>query len=92
MKRLYVGCRVRVVRPDGGSAKRGLVAGDVGVIARRGTYVDYCLTIDGKTSPTNAFGQFPVFSCEIEPILYDGNELVSWESMKGLWTPEGLVA
>ena len=28
----------------------------------------------------------------LEPILYDGNQLVSWESMKDLWTPAGGVA
>jgi hypothetical protein len=48
-------------------------------------YVDIHLeTSKGYTA--NHFGE-----TQLKPI-YDGNEMISWEAMKDIWTPEGVEA
>lgn len=98
MARFYVGQRVRVARSTAGMHKPGynpiIVPG--GALGREGIIVgtescpnagfakdgpfDVSLRLD-----SGEMGMAP--SCCLEPIT-DANDLVSWESMRGLWLPE----
>ena len=43
----------------------------------------------GETGPLG--NRLMAKPCQLEP-LYDGNELVSWESMRDLWVPSEVTA
>lgn len=90
--KFYVGQRVRVVRPDLGSLARGLVVGDVGTIDSFCRFVDFRVEVDGKSNPRTFIPTFPMWADELEPILDDGRQAISWADMADLWTPERVEA
>ena len=84
MSRFYVGQRVRIVRDIWGDTRH--------LIGKECVISD--LARDEFPGMPIGLAEHPNFDFspdELEPILYDGNQLVSWESMKDLWTPAGGV-
>ncbi len=92
MKRLYVGCRVRIVEAANfpemiGTETRIVGQGDGWSYFHRqilpGWVLD-CLNPDGLRSCAT--------SEQLEPIQDPGHEVISWEEMRGLWTPSEVTA
>lgn len=93
MKRLYVGCRVRVANVSGAWEK---AAGRIGRITQMGVETN---DSDAKTRVEGAIVMFsgqcgvraPYWA--LEPIIDpDLNQVISWADMAGLWTPSGVEA
>ena len=72
MAKFFVGQRVKLVRPDSGSLKRGIKEGDVGVILNRDPVVDWRVGF-GVKNPHTGDNSFPMFSDELEPVLPEGH-------------------
>ena len=84
MSKFFVGLRVRIKYV--GELVRHVVGDLVGKTATitgfepfYGKPHDCTIRVDGR-------GVFDAGTCQLEP-AYDGNEVVSWESMRELWTP-----
>ena len=100
MKRLFVGCRVRILWSLGWpelAGQEGRItapAWDGGVTGRSQWIVAPDCWGSPIAPPTgnNGGNCFAPNSNSLEPIIPEGHQLVSWEAMKGLWTPEGVVA
>lgn len=100
MKRLYVGCRVRILWslgwPELAGQEGRIIAPSLGAgVTGRSQWLvapDCWGTADAPRVGDNGGGQFAPSSSNLEPILPEGNQVVTWEAMKGLWTPEGVVA
>ncbi|MGS1076672.1 hypothetical protein [Pseudoxanthomonas beigongshangi] len=85
MVKFFVGQRVLVVRPDKGSAVRGLCVGDEAVILRRSTNNEefWRIYVHGKVNPFVGESDFPVYPFEIEPAIPSGHT-ASTESFQEL--------
>jgi hypothetical protein len=101
MSRFYVGQRVRIKWSNrwpelagregqivgAGGPTLGPYAGKPGWVVRPAGWFSAC-------SPTpdddGGFSRFCPIEAQLEPILYDGNQLVSWDAC--LWQPEGQAA
>lgn len=97
MKRLYVGCRVRVNCPV--SVSHGvetritseLQRFDDAVASFFGHEVDIPLEPRDTPGSDAWIGLCAAFEPhELEPIIPEGHQIVSWEAC--LWTPEGIPA
>lgn len=92
MKRLYVGCRVRVLDDPMGNPK---VAGREGVIVEMDIRT---FERDRKTRTVGAkvdmggmlFCRAPYWV--LSPIQDPGHQVISWADMEGLWQPKGVEA
>jgi hypothetical protein len=88
MKRLYDGCRVRVVYCN---AVPGLAGTETRIIGES----ERCFGLFGDEwigYPVDlGLAGFRPTADQLEPIQDPGRELVSWESMRDLWTPAGGV-
>ncbi len=90
MKRLYVGCRVRIVRAD----FRPNMLNATARIVRHTKFGsgDWDLDVDGFAPPP-IYGYWVVDSDQLEPIQDpDLNQVITWADMEGLWTPSGVEA
>lgn len=98
MKRLYVGCRVRVVRLNESAS-----VFDYGAIGLEGIINEIGCSNDlgehglfGVTLPIPAENRrnedWCFYADELEPIQDPGRQVISWEEMAGLWTPEKVGA
>jgi hypothetical protein len=90
MSAFYVGQRVRIVADyDGTTAVRvgtEAVVSDVGPVrGESGRLYDWGLYVPD-------YGTVVVDSDEIEPIVDDGRQVISWADMADLWTPEQVTA
>lgn len=93
MKRLFVGCRVRIVCPR--SPRHGwearIIGCDVPGIEFGRRYVGFWVDLPGKT--TAADGRWIFEADELERIIGpDLNQVIEWSDMADLWTPSGVEA
>ena len=91
MKRLYVGCRVRVVGADAYSRQQGVQVGDTGTVAvLHHVGQIHRVKIDGR--PGVVGDTYALADDELEPIQDPGHQVISWADMEGLWQPQGVEA
>lgn len=92
MKRLYVGCRVRIVAAANfpemiGTETRIVGQGDGWSHVHRRLFAGWlldCRNPDGLRSCAT--------SEQLEPIQDPGHQVISWADMADLWTPSGVEA
>lgn len=98
MSRLYVGCRVRILLSIGWPE----LAGQEGRIVCRAADSAWANPVpkDWVVRPDSwgsarAFCkqkgrmmEFAPSADQLEPIIPEGHQVISWEEMAGLWTPE----
>lgn len=85
MSRFYVGQRVRIVGCGEGSRASRFI----GVSCRITDAAQNVLGWDMWGVDVDE-GRWCFLESELEPILYDGNQLVEWDAC--LWQPEGQAA
>jgi hypothetical protein len=92
MAKFYVGQRVRIVATDTKHAGRETVITKAGVLVEGNSawpsYLGYEVAIPCTVNPDYRWCVFE--PQDLEPILYDGNQLVSWDAC--LWQPQGVEA
>ena len=88
MKRLYVGCRVRIVSPANPK-----FFGDTGrLIAFTRPSMGSLYLTNCRVDWDDGYPNKETHTDRLEPIQDPGHEVISWEEMRGLWTPEGVAA
>lgn len=106
MKRLYVGCRVRILWSRGWPE----LAGQEGRIVPVPSSPSPFIRIDGGENfpwavapdswgsaiapyeSRNGGGWFGPLPDQLEPIIDPGHQVISWADMADLWTPSGVEA
>lgn len=103
MKRLYVGCRVRILYSNGWpelAGREGRIVSDLRAITlgpnagKAGLSVapDCWGSHVAPVESINGGWEFTPMPEQLEPIQDPGREVISWDQMKDLWQPQGEVA
>lgn len=105
MKRLYVGCRVRILWsrkfPELAGQEGRIVPVPTGINPFNGhTYTNlsgrpWAVAPDCWGHPSPPSGEsywFSPFPEQLEPIQDPGHQVISWADMEGLWQPKGVEA
>lgn len=101
MKKLYVGCRVRILFSNGWpelAGQEGRIVGKTAERAASGGFCEWDVAPDSWGTPlapkrSRSGGNFfSPGSDQIEPITPEGHQVISWEEMAELWTPERIEA